>query len=226
MNPEISHTVPQSISGSRSFLARAAAAASFLALAACSEPAPAPPVVEGDALGTAGAHEHGVARMGLAVDGTRITMNLQLPAESVYGFEHAPQSDEERETATAALAALRTGASNLVVFPAEAGCTLEASEVDAPDVDGEAADPADDDHAHDEDHDHEHDDEHADDEDHDHEQGEVTLSGTFVCTQAPAGAASLSFAAALPEVEQVDLTVVTGFGQAAARVAPDASFSF
>lgn len=225
----------QSIFDSRSFIALLGAATTCFALAACSEPEPAPPVVEGGAIGTAGAHEHGIARLGLAVDGTRITMNLQVPAESVYGFEHAPQSDEERQTATAALAALRTGASNLLVFPADAGCTLEASEVEAPDVEASGdADDHDEEHAHDDDHDHDHDEEHADDEGHDHEQddeeshqhGEVTLSGTFTCAQAPVGAASLAFGSVLPEVEQVDLTVVTGLGQAAARVAPDAAFSF
>lgn len=215
----------QSIFDSRSFIALLGVATTCFALAACGEAEPAPPIVEGGAIGTAGAHEHGIARLGLAVDGTRITMNLQVPAESVYGFEHAPQSDDERQTATAALDALRSGASNLLVFPADAGCTLEASEVDAPAVEA-AGDGHDHDegHAHDEDHDH--DDEHADDEEHDHEHGEVTLSGTFTCTQAPVGAASLAFGSVLPEVEQVDLTVVTGLGQAAARVGPDAAFSF
>lgn len=227
----------QSIFDSRSLIAVLGVATTCFALAACGEAEPAPPIVEGGAIGTAGAHEHGIARLGLAVDGTRITMNLQVPAESVYGFEHAPQSDDERQTATAALDALRSGASNLLVFPADAGCTLEASEVEAPAVEAGGDDhDHDEEHAHDEDHDHdhEHDDEHADDEDHDHEHddeeshehGEVTLSGTFTCTQAPVGAASLAFGSVLPEVEQVDLTVVTGLGQAAARVGPDAAFSF
>lgn len=154
-------------------------------------------MVEGDPLGTLGAHEHGVARLGLAVDGSRITMDLKIPAESVYGFEHGPRSDDERETATAALDGLHSGVSRLMMLPPEASCTLEATEVDAPDVHGEA-----DGH------------------------GEVHLSSTFNCSQVPAGVVRLAFASVLPDVEQVDLTIVTSRGQAAARVAPDASFTF
>ena len=92
--------------------------------------APCSPLVEGERLGTSGAHEHGIARLGLAVDGTRLTVDLALPAESVFGFERAPRSAEERATAAEALDRLRAGGARLIAFPAGVTCTLDSAEVE------------------------------------------------------------------------------------------------
>ena len=179
---------------------------------------PDPPLVEGERLGTAGAHEHGIARLGLAVDGTRLTVDLQLPAESVFGFEHAPRSAQERATAAEALDRLRTGGAHLIAFPDGATCALDSAEVEAPE--GMEGDPAgEDQHAH-EDEGHEH------EEDAGPQHTEVRLLASLTCSREPIGPASLRFADLLPRVEQVDLTVFTAAGEAAGRVAPDASFRF
>ncbi len=185
-----------------------------------------PPLVEGERLGTAGAHEHGIARLGLAVDGTRLTVDLQLPAESVFGFERAPRSAEERATVAEALDRLRTGGARLIAFPDGATCALDSAEVQAPEgVEDDHA--GEDQHAHeDEGHQHEEDEggEHEEDEASQHE--EVRLLATLTCSREPLGGASLRFADLLPDVVQVDLTVFTAAGEAAGRVAPDASFRF
>ncbi len=171
---------------------------------------PDPPLVEGERLGTAGAHEHGIARLGLAVDGTRLTVDLQLPAESVFGFEHAPRSAEERATVADALDRLRTGGARLVAFPDGATCALDSAEVEAPEG-------MEDDHAGEDQHAHE---------DAGHEHAQVRLLASLTCSREPIGPASLRFADVLPDVVQVDLTVFTAAGEAAGRVAPDASFRF
>ena len=192
----------------------------LLILAACGDspsPGPGPPVVEGERLGTAGAHEHGIARLGLAVDGARVTIDLELPAESVFGFEHAPRSAEERATAAEALDRLRTGGARLIAFPDGAACALDSAEVQAPEgVEG--------DHAHDDEHVHE--DEHAHEEDEGIVHEDVRLLASLTCSREPIGPASLRFADLLPDVVQVDLTVFTAAGEAAGRVVPDASFRF
>ncbi len=183
-----------------------------------SPPPPAPPLVEGERLGTPGAHEHGIARLGLAVDGTRLTVDLELPAESVFGFEQAPRSAEERATAAEALDRLRTGGARLIAFPEGVTCALDSAEVEAPEgLQGE--DAGEDQQAH-EDEAHEH----AEDEAPVHT--EVHLLASLTCSAEPLGPASLRFADLLPDVVQVDLTVFTGAGEAAGRVAPDASFRF
>ena len=173
-------------------------------------PSPGPPLVEGERLGTAGAHEHGIARLGLAVDGTRLTIDLELPAESVFGFEHAPRSAQERATVAEALDRLRTGGARLIAFPDGTACALDSAEVQAPEgMEG--------DHAGEDQHLHE-------DEGTGHE--DVHLLASLTCSREPLGPASLRFADLLPDVVQVDLTVFTAAGEAAGRVAPDASFRF
>ncbi len=192
-----------------------------LLCAACGDSSssrPGPPLVEGEPLGTAGAHEHGIARLGLAVDGTRLTVDLELPAESVFGFERAPRSAQERATAAEALGRLRTGGARLVAFPDGASCALDSAEVQAPE--GVEGDHADEDHQPHEDVGHEH------EEDEGYQHTEVRLLASLTCSREPLGPASLRFADILPGVVQVDLTVFTEAGDAAGRVAPDASFRF
>ena len=195
-------------------------------------------MVEGERLGTVGAHEHGIARLGLAVDGTRLTVDLQLPAESVFGFEQAPSSAEERATVAEALDRLRTGGASLLAFPDEATCALDSAEVEVPegfegDDVGEEQQPQEDEaHQHEdeghqhEDEGHEHEDEAHEQEDEAHQHEDVRLLASLTCSREPTGPASLRFADLLPDVEQVDLTVFTALGEAAGRVAPDASFRF
>ena len=182
----------------------------FVACGDSSSPRPDPPLVEGERLGTAGAHEHGIARLGLAVDGTRLTVDLELPAESVFGFEHAPRSVQERATVAEALDRLRTGGARLLAFPDGAICTLDSAEVQGPEG-------VEDDHVAEDEHAHE-------DEGSVHE--DVHLLASLTCSREPIGPASLRFADLLPDVVQVDLTVFTALGEAAGRVAPDASFRF
>ena len=187
-----------------------------------SPPLPEPPVVEGERLGTAGAHEHGIARLGLAVDGTRLTVDLELPAESVFGFERAPSSAEEQAMVAEALVRLETGSARLIAIADGSTCTLESAEVQAPE--GADGDHAEEDHE-DESHEHEdHEDEALEDEDHQH--ADVRLLASLTCSSEPAGPASLRVADLLPDVVQVDLMVITAAGEAAGRVAPDASFRF
>ncbi|MDE2753522.1 MAG: DUF2796 domain-containing protein [Gemmatimonadota bacterium] len=195
---------------------------------------PAPPLVEGERLGTPGAHEHGIARLGLAVDGTRLTVDLELPAESVFGFERAPTSAEERATAAEALDRLRTDGARLLTFPEGVTCALESAEVQAPEgLEGDEAGEDQPPHE-DEGHEHEADEghEHAEDEGHEHAEDEgpihteVHLLASLTCSSELIGPASLRFADILPDVVQVDLTVFTAAGEAAGRVAPDASFRF
>ncbi|MDE2652209.1 MAG: DUF2796 domain-containing protein [Gemmatimonadota bacterium] len=212
----------------------------LLLFVACGDSSSArlPPLVEGERLGTAGAHEHGIARLGLAVDGTVLTIDLQLPAESVFGFDHAPRSAEERAIAAEALDRLRTGGASLVAFPDGATCALESAEVQAPegaegDQPGEDQQPQEDEGHEHEDEGHEHEDEgnqHEDEgnqhEDEGNQHEDVRLLASLTCSREPIGPASLRFADLLPRVEQVDLTVFTAVGEAAGRVAPDASFRF
>ena len=176
------------------------------------------PLVEGDLVGVAGAHEHGVVRIGLAVDDRMVSMDLEVPAATVFGFEHAPKTEDELEMVSEGLAALRARVGEIIAISPEFGCELEDFEVvDAPDV--EESEGAEDEHAHSED-------EHAHSEDED-AHSEIRVAVSWSCVQSiEASSATLRLGSLWPDVALVDLTVMTSRGQAAGRVGADASFSF
>ena len=178
------------------------------------------PEVEGAPVGTVGAHEHGVVRMGLAVDGQRISLNLEIPAATVFGFEHDPETEEEIALVSEAMELLRTRVGEVIAVSPELACELEDVEVvSSPEVDEG--------HSHSED-----EDAHSDDEGHSHSEdedahSEVGVAASWFCGQSVEGTnANLRLGSLWPDAELVDLTVITSMGQAAGRVAADASFSF
>ena len=70
------------------------------------------------------AHEHGVAQLDVAVEAQRVTLDLQVPLDSLLGFEHAPRTDAQRQRADAAIARLRA-AGELFRIDSAAACTLD-----------------------------------------------------------------------------------------------------
>lgn len=193
-----------------------------VALAGCSGAGDATPgpVVDGAAIGVEGAHEHGVVRMGLAVDGRRLSLDLEAPADAVFGFEHAPTSDEERMVVAEALSRVRVEIGGVINLPVELSCEVEQVDVpEAPDHDEHAdEDGPDEDHAHD-------DEDHSDEGDNAH--SEVRVAVSWMCAESPErNAATLSVNTLWPDAALVDLTVITSQGQAAGRVASDAAFRF
>ena len=55
----------------------------------------------------AGPHVHGVAAIDIAVEGRALVVLLDMPLDSVVGFERAPRTAAERRAAADALARLR-----------------------------------------------------------------------------------------------------------------------
>lgn len=84
----------------------------------------------GVALAAPRAHEHGVASLAVAVDGARLTIDLDAPLEGFIGFERAPRTDAERAAAAALLARLKAPA-RLFTPDAAAGCKVAGVEVKA-----------------------------------------------------------------------------------------------
>jgi hypothetical protein len=74
------------------------------------------------------AHVHGVAKLDIAVETTKLTLQLDSPLDNLLGFEHAPRTDAEHKRAEAAIAQLRAGATMFKIDPA-AQCTLAAVEL-------------------------------------------------------------------------------------------------
>ena len=70
-------------------------------------------------------HEHGVARLDVAAESRGLSLLLEVPLDSLLGFEHEPRSDAERQQVDLALARLRAGAALFRIDPA-AGCAAKS----------------------------------------------------------------------------------------------------
>lgn len=70
------------------------------------------------------AHEHGAARLDVGVEAGRVVLELEIPLDSLIGFERAPRTDAEREKADAAVKKLRDGAA-IFRIDGQAGCELD-----------------------------------------------------------------------------------------------------
>lgn len=64
------------------------------------------------------AHQHGVAKLDVAIEANRITVQLESPLDNLLGFERAPRTDAERRQADAAVARLRSAAAMFGIDPA------------------------------------------------------------------------------------------------------------
>jgi Protein of unknown function (DUF2796) len=78
------------------------------------------------------AHVHGLARMDVALQAGELSVSLEMPLESLLGFERAPRDTAERQQVEAALARLR--APGLLRAQPAAQCTLRSVDLDVPAV--------------------------------------------------------------------------------------------
>lgn len=76
-----------------------------------------------------GAHEHGKAELDIAIDGTKVVIAFESPADSIYGFEHDAKSAKDIATRENAAAVLKDAAS-LFQFPAALTCALTESKIE------------------------------------------------------------------------------------------------
>ena len=81
------------------------------------------------------AHRHGVGLMELAFEGNRLTVSVDIPLDSLVGFERAPRTEAERKAAADALVAVRNAAA-WMRLDAAAACRVEQASVSAPVLEG------------------------------------------------------------------------------------------
>lgn len=92
-------------------------------------------VVAGSSIAHAGkAHEHGVVRLDVSIEGSRVTIDMTAALDNWLGFERAPRTDAERKAAAEVLARLRSPSQGAPLFAlnAQAQCQLAQAEVSAP----------------------------------------------------------------------------------------------
>lgn len=71
-----------------------------------------------------GPHEHGAARLDVAVEGNTVEISLESPLANALPFEHAPRDAAQRQ-AVLNMAATLHKAENIFVFPAAAQCRIK-----------------------------------------------------------------------------------------------------
>ena len=98
-------------------------ASSLLALVACGATAKEP-----------AAHQHGVAKLQVAVDGKMIEISLESPLDNFVGFERGPRNDKERQAVRAMALRFHDAASLFVPTP-EAACTPRETELSSAVID-------------------------------------------------------------------------------------------
>jgi hypothetical protein len=107
--------------------------------------------------GSLGAHEHGVARLDVAQEGTTLELDFNSPAMNIVGFEHAATSDADKAKLADARDALLKP-HGLFSLPEAAQCSVISQKLTSPlfgdkDEDGDA-DEHGDEHEHSEIHGH------------------------------------------------------------------------
>lgn len=124
-------------------------------------------------------HEHGHGVLNIAIEGTRVSMELDVPGMDIVGFEHAASTPEQKAAVSDAEARLRD-APSLFQLPEAAGCKVSDVKVSL-EAEGEHDHEA----GHDHDHDHDAKAEHEDEGDHEgHEShNDYNVSYNLACAQ-------------------------------------------
>jgi hypothetical protein len=96
------------------------------------------------------AHEHGVAEINIAIEGSKADVEFRAPAESVMGFEHEAKSESDKKKRDAALKAVQTKMTQMVLFDPKLSCKFSEVKTAVVEEGGEAGktQPGKDGHAH------------------------------------------------------------------------------
>jgi hypothetical protein len=76
-----------------------------------------------------GAHEHGHGTLNIAVEGTAVTMELEVPGADIMGFEHDAETPEQKAALDKAKAALAKPL-DLFKISVSAACSVSEAKVD------------------------------------------------------------------------------------------------
>jgi hypothetical protein len=155
-------------------------------------------------------HEHGVASLNVALDGSTLEIQLESPAMNLVGFEHAASSAADQAKVAAVRQQLEQPQA-LFALPIEAKCTLKQHELQG------ALFAA---HADEHEHEHEEHGAHAEGEAQGH--SDISANYQFDCAT-PAALQTLelgSFFGSFPGTEKLDVQLIGPSGQQGVQLSP------
>ncbi|MEM1302651.1 MAG: DUF2796 domain-containing protein [Pseudomonadota bacterium] len=179
-------------------------------------------VLAGDNHRELGAHEHGSGALNVAIEGTQLVIELEVPGADIVGFEYTAKTDADRAAVETAIADLAKPL-DLFLVPGEAGCTVTEAKVSLVGEDHGAHDADAHDHDHSSHDDHEHDEHGHGEHDHDeasHDDAEASAEHNefharymFDCTT-PEAIDRIEFAyfARFPNALELEVQTVSGAG--------------
>lgn len=178
------------------------------------------------------AHVHGQVEFNIAQDGKELLIEITAPGADVVGFEHAPNTDEQKETLSRAVTTLND-ASTIFTLASQANCRLEHRSVSHTLGEEEHDDHGHDSHDHDshdhdkhdhDSHDHDsHDHDKHDHDSHDHEShgghGEFTIEYHYECDNIQAlSSIDTQWFNHFPSTEAISVNLLTDQTQAALKL--------
>ncbi|NBX16709.1 MAG: DUF2796 domain-containing protein [Proteobacteria bacterium] len=75
------------------------------------------------------AHQHGVAKVNVVAEGNNLTIQLEAPSESIYGFEHEAKKPADIKKRDDAVTKLKSNADKMFLTDPALGCKLTTSDV-------------------------------------------------------------------------------------------------
>ena len=163
--------------------------------------------------GSLGAHEHGVGRLDVALEGRTLEFELDSPAMNIVGFEHLATSAEDKAKVAAAKEILLKPHA-LFSVPEAAECNVVAQKLESP-LFGDKPDA-------DADHDHDHDHANKAGEPEEHEHSEIHGTYKFTC-KVPAVLKTLDLTQifkSFPGTQKLQVQLISPKGQSGAEVRP------
>ncbi len=82
-------------------------------------------------------HSHGTAKLQVAVDGNRLTLEFESPLDNLVGFEHAPRTDRQKAAVQTMVGHFLDAATVFVPTPA-ADCVVTSGTLESPVIDAAA----------------------------------------------------------------------------------------
>lgn len=81
------------------------------------------------------AHDHGVVKLSISVDGASLVATLESPGESIVGFEHEAKSADDKKKQEDALTKLKNDFGPIIGLRGDHGCRVMESEAKVNDGD-------------------------------------------------------------------------------------------
>ena len=153
-------------------------------------------------------HEHGHATAQITFSNDTLNLKLLLPSIDIFGFEHTPQNDEQREKVLQSKSILKDAQNVLIVKPKES-CLIVSTEIESVVIDSISEKN---DHGHKEDHEDEH---------HEDEHSDVSAHYVYKCSDATPESIDFMLFDHFPTLEDIEIQFVSDEAQVLSTVTPD-----